>query len=322
MSLEGSGPPADDGPTPSDAFAVLGNETRMAVLRTLWELEAVGPDTGVSFSRLLEAVGHGDPGNFNYHLKKLVDHFVRHDDDGYHLSPAGEGLMRSIFSGAFTRVPTLPRTEVDAQCPFCASPVEVWYEDGTFNARCTVCEGIVTGEDYSRGIFMKFNTPPALVEGRDAEAALAAAHALYDSKVTAMTAGVCPECAGSVDVTFDACPDHEPNDHGICERCRSREAFWIDARCTNCRYERLFVPSFVVLALPTVVRFFEERGAPWGRVPFPKYSAEYAPYLRDITAELVSGEPPQVAVTVRLDGDELVVVLDESLDVVEIREGE
>jgi DNA-binding transcriptional ArsR family regulator len=322
MSLMGAGPPPDDDLAPSDAFAVLGNETRMAILRSLWELEAVDPDTSVSFSRLLEAVGHGDPGNFNYHLKKLVDHFVRHGDDGYHLSPAGEGLLRSIFSGAFTRTPMLEPTEVDAQCPFCASPVEVWYEDEQFGARCTACEGVMVAEDRPQGIYMEFDTPPALIEGRDADEALAAAHAFYDSKITAMMNGVCPECAGTVDVSFDPCTDHEQNDRGICDVCRSREAVWIDARCTNCRYRRRFLPSFAVVTLSVVVRFFEERDAPWDRIPFPKLTAENAPYLQDIGAELLPGEPRLVAVTVRWEGDELVVVLDESLDVVEVREDE
>lgn len=80
--------------TPDDAFAVLGNETRLEILRSL--SDADGP---VSFSDLREHVGMRDSGQFNYHLDKLVGHFVTQADDGYALRQAGDRVIEAILSG-------------------------------------------------------------------------------------------------------------------------------------------------------------------------------------------------------------------------------
>jgi len=71
----------DEDVPPEDAFSLVANETRMDVLKALWEAD--GPR---SFSALRERVGVRDSGQFNYHLGKLVGHFVRKTADGYRLS--------------------------------------------------------------------------------------------------------------------------------------------------------------------------------------------------------------------------------------------
>lgn len=53
--------------TPEEAFAVLGNEIRVDILRALWE--AGEP---LAYSELQERIGVCDSGRFNYHLRKLV----------------------------------------------------------------------------------------------------------------------------------------------------------------------------------------------------------------------------------------------------------
>lgn len=63
---------------PDDAFAVLGNETRLGILRALWD--AYNPqetDNSVPFSEFYDRVGFDDTGNFNYRLGKLTGDFVR-----------------------------------------------------------------------------------------------------------------------------------------------------------------------------------------------------------------------------------------------------
>jgi DNA-binding transcriptional ArsR family regulator len=96
----------DDSETlsPDAAFATLGSETRFAVLRALAEA-----DDAVSFSALRDRVGMADSGQFNYHLDRLVGHFVERADDGYRLAPAGERVAEAVLSGAVTERPRLPR---------------------------------------------------------------------------------------------------------------------------------------------------------------------------------------------------------------------
>lgn len=61
---------------PDDAFDVLGNETRLGILRVLGEAD--GP---LSFSALFDRVDYDTSGNFSYHLKRLEGHFIRETDD-------------------------------------------------------------------------------------------------------------------------------------------------------------------------------------------------------------------------------------------------
>jgi hypothetical protein len=57
---------------PERAFRLLSDETRVGILRGLWEAS----NDAVSFSELRERVGTPDSGQFNYHLGKLREHFV------------------------------------------------------------------------------------------------------------------------------------------------------------------------------------------------------------------------------------------------------
>jgi DNA-binding transcriptional ArsR family regulator len=81
--------------TPEEAFSVLGNELRLAILRTLREVDEA------TYSELKAGVGVIDSGRFNYHLSKLVGHFVARVEGGYRLRPPGEQVVRAIDAGMF-----------------------------------------------------------------------------------------------------------------------------------------------------------------------------------------------------------------------------
>ena len=82
-----------EGVSAQEAFGLLGNETRVDVLRGLWGVDGgdlpTGSDGVLSFSELQRRVGVGNSGQFTYHLSQLVPHFVRETDEGYRLSRAG-----------------------------------------------------------------------------------------------------------------------------------------------------------------------------------------------------------------------------------------
>ena len=81
---------SDGGPS-ADEFQLLGDETRLAIVR---ELATV--DEPVRFCVLRERVGIADSGRFNYHLGKLRGSLVVTDDDGYRLTHAGERLAQAV----------------------------------------------------------------------------------------------------------------------------------------------------------------------------------------------------------------------------------
>lgn len=53
--------------SPDEAFAVLGDETRLQILQTLGEA-----DKPLAFSALFDRIEYDDSSNFGYHLDKLV----------------------------------------------------------------------------------------------------------------------------------------------------------------------------------------------------------------------------------------------------------
>ena len=61
-----------------EAFARVGNETRLAILLALHDRVALGDrsDYTVPYSELREAVGEEDSGKFGYHLNRLLGEFV------------------------------------------------------------------------------------------------------------------------------------------------------------------------------------------------------------------------------------------------------
>lgn len=65
------------GLSPDDAFGLLGNETRLAILQALGD--AADP---LSFSELRDRVWVSDSGQFNYHLDQLTGPFVGQTDEG------------------------------------------------------------------------------------------------------------------------------------------------------------------------------------------------------------------------------------------------
>lgn len=100
---------------PVEAFAVLADETRLDILRTLAEA-----DEPLSFSRLRDRVGVRDSGRFSYHLRQLREYFVRETDGGYELGHAGSRVVAAtgarsdqFDSGAEAAA------DADAACPVC-----------------------------------------------------------------------------------------------------------------------------------------------------------------------------------------------------------
>lgn len=320
-----TGSPPSDSPLQSvaagtratEAFELLGNETRLAILVALWERYEPFEEGGTArFSELRDRVGTTDSGRFNYHLDRLDGHFVESVEDGYRLAEAGLEFVRSVIAGAGIEAPTLEPSEVDQSCALCGATVEVAYENGWVHVRCTECAGLWADGDGSDGQLAKFSLHPAGVEGRTPAEVYAAAWVTTFQKLYSMIEGVCPTCTGRVERSLDVCEDHDPD--GGCPTCGRRRRIVGRLHCTVCKEWVQTTMGGVAKYHPRVVAFCYEHGLEL-QYGFNDLAHIRARLTRAGSAvELLSDDPPRVRVTTELDGDEVWLELDENLSVVDV----
>lgn len=300
--------------SPDEAFAALGNETRMEILRSLGEAE--GP---LLFSELREQVEIDDPGQVNYHLNQLKGHFVRQTDDGYKLLDPGHRIIQAVISGGVTGTPVLEPTEVDAPCPFCGQSVQIRYGGGRLLIRCTACAGVFAGSEtdapfvdsHPYGALGAFPLPPAGVIGRSPKDVLDAATVWALTGYLAIGSGVCPRCSMTIERSLRVCEDHSPTG-GNCEVCNTRQAVHVDYVCPHCTFQEVTVPAGwnLFLVVPELMSFLSARGV----IPaVPSWEAMVPMY--DYEDEVIDVDPLELKITYTFDGDQLILVVDERFDV-------
>jgi DNA-binding transcriptional ArsR family regulator len=305
-----------------EAFELLGNEIRLAILVALWEsYEPFDEGVLVRFSELRDRVGTVDSGQFNYHLDRLEGHFVESVDHGYRLSEAGLVFVRSVIAGAGIEDPRLEPSEVDQACTLCGGSIEVAYEDGWVYIRCTECEGLWAddgddGPDGRGGQLAKFSLHPAGLASRSPAEIYAAAWIRTFQNLHSMLEGVCPTCTGRVERSLDVCDDHDHD--GRCRNCGRRARIVGRLHCTVCKDWVRTTMGGVAAYHPAVVGFCYDHDLEL------QYGANDLARIRErlergtSTVELLSADPPRVRVTTELDGDEAWLELDEDLTVVDV----
>ena len=307
------------GPRVVDAFKRVGDETRLAILLALWEAyEPFADDNALSFSALLDQVDYDTSGNFSYHLQKLEGHFVESTADGYRLKQAGHRLIRVIIAGCGLSEGQLPPTEIDFDCRMCGASLAITYENEQLYTVCTECEGrFASGSGEPPGTIMGFAFDPAGLSRSSAEEIFAASVVRTMGKFIMQMGGLCPDCSGSVDSSIHICEDHDSG--GICQNCGRRDeiqARWI---CTTCKNAGHGPPGPNLALHPRVVAFYVDRGLDIGYA-----SSDFSNIVRILKAmsnheqEVVSTEPVRVRVTIRYEGDQLRVIIDESMTIVEV----
>lgn len=305
----------DDGESfrlsPDEAFALLGNETRIDILQVLWEAhDPYTDDNGVPFSDLYERVGIEDSGNFNYHLGQLVGHFVTETDDGYELAGPGFRIVQAIIAGTATGDPALPPTPVDVTCPRCDGPVEVSHENGITWAQCTECEGFWSRQ---RGGIVGFGLPPNGLRDRTPAEILDATIVYSLHRAETFSDGVCPDCGGTVTASLSVCEHHDAGG-GICDTCGNHFLGLVTYVCDSCK-SAFRTPSWDPLQNhPAVVTFYHGHGI--DHVHTDSWEAMRRGF--EWREQLLSVDPPRLRVTVPLEGDELHATIDETGTVVEI----
>ncbi len=307
-------PPASDDqertpPSPDTAFATLGDETRMEILQTLGEAEE-----SLSFSELHTRVSVRDSGRFNYHLDKLVGHFVRRSDDGYDLARAGERVIEAVLSGVVTDRPTVEPTRIDQSCQYCGAPIAVEYREERISVLCTGCAGTYGRRDDESeyGHIGSLYLPPAGVENRDPAELYSAGRTWGGLATMATASGVCPRCSAPIEESIEICDEHEGDD--VCGACGSRYAVGVAFRCTNCIYERSGLVGVRFLTNTDLLALLTGHGI--NPITPESHSRIGTAFAYD--EEVLSVEPFEARLTFTVDGDSLTLTVDDDLAVIDV----
>ncbi len=299
--------------SPDEAFRVLGNETRMDIVRALGEVD--GP---LSFTELRNRVGLRQGTQFNYHLDKLVGHFVRKTEDGYALRQPGRRVVQAVLSGAVTSEPVMQRTPVEEwTCPYCGGVTEIAYHDERVERYCTECAGLYAGTNRrttASGMHGESNLgalylPPAGVEGRTPDEVLNAAFTWAYAEWMVADNGVCPRCSAAVEHTIEVCEDHA-TDVSVCRQCGRRKTVNVRFDCSNCTFTLRSVLSMYLASTTELLAFTTARGIdpladPWD------WGWEYE-------EEVLSTDPFEGRFSFTVAGDPITVTVDDDLAVTDV----
>lgn len=272
---------------PDRAFWLLSDETRIAILRAVWDASA----DPVSFSDLRAAVGAPDSGRFNYHIDKLTGHFLSKADGGYTLTQAGREVIRAVLAGTLTEQPRLDPEPIDGHCADCGSSLVAEYDEyGVIE--CRDCETTVMWNEF----------PPAGLEDRDPEAFARAFDRWTQHRFRMAIDGICPSCASGMSVHLPHPPANSDGERSVLHRCE------------NCEYEAR-VPLFGhVIQHPAVVSVYYESGLDVTAMPYWELQALARAYTEDV----VSTDPWRAHVTIETDEHSLRLTLDDSLAVSDV----
>ncbi len=278
-----------DSVEPADAFGLVANETRLSILEALWKAE----NAPVRFSDLRRSVGMRDSAQFNYHLDKLTEQFVRNVEQGYELRHAGEKVVRAVLAGSFTEHPTLAPIDVGDPCVQCGTELRAEYADERLAIQCPEC-------GYGHG---EYAFPPGGLSDRTNDELLAA----FDQRVRHLHClakdGVCPECSGRMETTVEQADD--------C--CCIDSSYTAIHRCRQCDHELCSAVGLALLDDSEVVGFHRRHGVSLSERPY--WTLSWC--VSDESVELVSEEPQRFEVTIACEDETLTVILDGDLSVLE-----
>lgn len=287
--------------SPDTTFKIIGNETRLAILDTLWGPKKSGT---MGFAELRKAVGMRDSSQFNFHLRKLVDGgFVGKVDDTYTLRQAGARVICTLRTGYLTDHPELEPFETTGRCYACEAPLYARYEDEMYFVECSGCDRL-----HARGWF-----PPNVLVGRTPGEALLVGEAAMRAAIALTVAGICSVCNGTPvrtlsrglsDVPVESQTLDTERDGGVRE--------WYV--CRHCSAWVTRSPGDAVTDHPAVVALYSDHGIDIRTCPRWELPWTIDPSVLDVVSE----DPFRVRLVVECEGEERVLTLDEALDVVSV----
>lgn len=278
----------DSGIGPATAFELVGDETRLAILRALADHRRErGPDEWPTFAELRRRAGVGDASNFNYHLDRLRGQFVEKEGGTYRLTYQGHSVVSSLLAGTY-ETDASAELSVESDCPFCGEPQRGSFESGTATVTCP--------NDHS----FTQELPPGTAADRSPADLRSLVALEMRTHAQFVLEGVCPACYGELDARLT---DADGVD-GV-------ENLFV-ADCTRCGQRFGGPPAFLAVVHPAFVSFYRDCGIdvseePYWTLPFPAHETS-----------VVSTSPTEVRVVARFGDDELRVTMDGDAAVVAI----
>lgn len=260
----------DEASDATEAFALLGNEHRMAIMRELLAADR-DDETPVGYADLRRRVGIADGGQFSYHLRKLDGRFVAGDDGGYEFTDAGWKVARAVLAAVHAEGPTVDPFDLGDPCAECGGGLQAESDGTWFVVTCPDCDARPVRYTFPTGGF----------EARDREQLADAVDAHLRADFRRARGGVCPECAGPMTVSPGSTVDVD------CERCGND--VHLDA-------------STAVLLSPVGVAFARERGRDPGGVRFWSVGAGFSTDADDDGVVTVTDGDATLRARVRADG--------------------
>lgn len=263
-----------------EAFAALGNEHRLEVLRVVAEAVEADED-GLSFTSIYDRIDTPSTSQLSYHLDQLSGRFLQQRGEQYTLTTAGERVVRSIRSGLLTESPSFEPTVVEGRCPNCeGTTLRATHADRLLTVACTGCETTV----------VTYDLPPAEPLDREPLDTLRSCNRRALRDYGAAIEGTCPTCSGTTAVEVESGPD---GDH-VCI-----------ASCGTCHL-RLFAPAELPLFFhPAVISFYWDRGVDVTDLPLWRLTE----FVGDAESH-VREEPFELEITLTRDGDCVTATVD------------
>lgn len=274
----------------AEAFEIIGNETRLGILRAL----VTSDEKAVPFSALREQVGVDDSGRFNYHLQQLTGHFLEKTDGGYTLQYPGWKVAHAVLAGTFNERATMEPVSVEGSCHRCgAEALVAAYRDERFTVRCEACSNPVVRVPF----------PPSAVSNREPASVVSAFDRWSTTQAMLATAGVCPECGGEMEGTVST---------------DTPEEFAVDLiarfECSVCRRSASMTVGAVAFNDPTIQAMYHRhdrypRSNPYWTIP---------QLVTDEATELIASDPLEARVEFTVEGETIGAIVRETAEVVTV----
>lgn len=274
--------------SPADAFGLLSDPTRLAIVEALVDSAFESMNEPVAFSDLRRRAGVDDAGQFNYHLGKLRPQFVEKLDAGYVPRFAALEAVGAARAGTFTELPDERRATLDLDCHECGSSLEGVHRGSSIRVQCP--------ED---GWFFQSIVPPRTAAARSVPEVVQYACRDTQRQIEKLVDGVCMICGGTVDTTVPTADDDVADGGGV----------HVEFDCTHCAY-RMHAPIGVTLVRhPAVVAHHWAHGVDLRDDPL------FAPeFVRPEHVTVESTDPFVAVVDVVCEGDSMRIRVDDELD--------